>query len=137
MGIRITRTLLDSYRKTKKEIPALQMELEMMQQEDNGIGSSVIMDYRKGYPQPQGITGFDQKRYDNRKRVLDDKIARCKAVEEWIEAIEDGQTRYVFKTYYLEGMTWEKIASKTGYSRQPDYPRLMIRDKYLREKGIK
>ena len=59
MGIRITKTLLDSYKKTKKEIPALQMELELMQQEDNGIGSSVIMDYRKGYPQPQekGVRG--------------------------------------------------------------------------------
>lgn len=135
--MKITKVLLNGYRKIKKEIPVLQLELQMMKQEDNGIGSSVILDYRRGYPQPQGITGFDQKKYDRRKKVLEDKIAKCKAVEDWIEEIENGQTRYVFKAYYIEGMTWEKIAGKTGYSRQPDYPRLMIRDRYLKEKGIK
>nr|DAH06950.1 MAG TPA: hypothetical protein [Caudoviricetes sp.] len=34
-------------------------------------------------------------------------------------------------------MKWEKIAEKTGYSQSPDYPRLMIRDKYLIQKQIK
>lgn len=58
-------------------------------------------------------------------------------MERWIQSIEDGQTRYVFKAFYQQGMKWEKIAEKTGYSQSPDYPRLMIRDKYLIQKQIK
>lgn len=34
-------------------------------------------------------------------------------------------------------MTWEKIAEKTGYSQSPDYPRLHIRDEYLKKSDIK
>lgn len=52
MGIKITRKLLDDYRKLKREIPVLEQELEIMQQGDNGFDHSVIMDYRTG-----GATG--------------------------------------------------------------------------------
>ena len=38
--------------------------------------------------------------------------------------------------FYIEGMTWDRIAAKIGYSNSPDYPRLMIRDKYLKEHNI-
>lgn len=53
--IKITRALLDSYRKLLREINLLEKELEDMLQGDHGIGSSVVMDYRKGYPQPQEL----------------------------------------------------------------------------------
>lgn len=45
--------------------------------------------------------------------------------------------RYVFKAFYQQGLTWEKIAEKTGYSQSPDYPRLYIRDTYLKKCEIK
>ena len=51
--IKITRKLLSSYRKLKKEIVVLELELVEMMEGDNGIGISVVMDYRKGYPQPK------------------------------------------------------------------------------------
>lgn len=137
MGIKITRKLLDSYRKMKREIPILAAELAEMKQGDNGLGNSTILDYRTGEPRPQSVVGFDQELYDRRQKILDEKKAKFKAVEKWINAIEDGQTRCVFKMFYLDGMTWEKIAAKTGYSNSPDYPRLMIRDRYLKEQGIR
>ena len=111
-------------------------ELVEMMEGDNGIGVSVVMDYRKGYPQPKAVPGFDWKLHDRRQRILDNKKARCKAVEDWIRSIEDGQARYVFRMFYIEGMTWDRIAVKIGYSNSPDYPRLMIRDKYLKEHNI-
>jgi len=135
--MRITRKMLDNYRKTKREIPVLELELSEMFQGDNGFGSSVILDYRKGYAQPCGIVGFDDVLYAHRKKVLAEKEATCKAVEEWIAGIEDGQTRYVFRMFYQEGMSWEKIANKIGYKNNPDYPRLMIRDRFLKECKLK
>ena len=121
MGIKITRKLLDDYRRLKREIPLLELELVEMLQGDNGFDNSTI---------------FDWELRERREKVLDGKKDKVKAVEKWIEAIEDGQTRCVFRMFYQDGMTWDRIAAKTGYSKSPDYPRLMIRDKYLKEMDI-
>lgn len=134
--VKVTRRLLEDYRKNKRSIPLLEEELEEMRCGEKGLGSSVILDYSTGYPVPQGIVGFNGSLYDQRHKTLDRKKAECKAVEDWIGAIEDGQARCVFRMFYMEGLTWERIAIKTGYSKSPDYPRLMIRDKYLKDCGI-
>nr|WP_253293234.1 DUF2959 domain-containing protein [Blautia sp. MSJ-36] len=128
---------MDDYRKLKREIPVLSMELAEMKQGETGLGNSTICDYSTGFARPQSVVGFDQERYDRRKRTYEHKKEQAEAVERWIQSIEDGQTRYVFNAFYQQGMTWEKIAEKTGYSQSPDYPRLMIRDKYLIQKQIK
>ena len=136
MNIKITRKLLDDYRKIKREIPILEIELEEMKTTDSGIGNSTILDYRTGQPRPQSVVGFDRELYRRRKKTLEKKKAQIKAVEQWINQIEDGQTRCIFRMYYIDGMTWLKIADKTGYSKSPDYPRKMIRDRYLEKHGI-
>lgn len=137
MGIiRITRKLLDDYRKIKREIPLLEAELAEMMNGDNGLNNSTIFDYRTGEPRPQSVIGFDWPLYEHRQAVLNRKKAQARAVEDWIWGIEDGQTRCVFRMFYMEGMTWERIAQKTGYSKSPDYPRLYIRDRYLKESNI-
>lgn len=134
--IKITRKLLDDYRRLKREIPILELELVEMLQGDNGFDNSTIFDYRTGEARPQSVVGFDWKLREYREKVLDGKKNKVKAVEKWIEAIEDGQTRCVFRMFYINGMTWERIAVKTGYSNSPDYPRLYIRDKYLKDMNI-
>ena len=58
-------------------------------------------------------------------------------MKKWIESIEDGQTRCIFQMKYIEGMNWVRIAAKTGYNSNHDYPRIMIRDKYLKEANVK
>lgn len=135
--VKVTRRLLEDYRKNKRSIPLLEEELDEMLHGDKGLGSSVILDYSTGYPVPQGIVGFNVSLYNQRRKTLDRKKAECKAVEDWIGAIEDGQARCVFRMFYMEGLTWERIAVKTGYSKSPDYPRKMIRDPYLEKCGIK
>lgn len=136
MEIKITRKLLDDYRKMKREIPILAAELIEMKQGDNGFDNSVIFDYRTGEPRPQSVVGFDWKLYERREKILEAKKAKCRAVENWINAIEDGQTRCVFKMFYIDGITWKRIAVKTGYANSLDYPRLHIRDDYLKRCGI-
>ena len=135
--VKITRKLLDNYRKIKREIPILEDELMQMEYTDAGIGNDTIFDYRKGYPQPQSIIGFDRERYQRRCYVLQDKKKKAKAVERWLDAIEDGQTRYVLKMYYQQGMTWLKIAAKIGMPQNEDYPRRCIRDAFLKKMKIK
>lgn len=137
LEVKITRKLLDSYRKAKREIPVLEMELVEMKTGDNGLSNSTVFDYQTGYPMPQSVVGFDWPLYEHRKKVLENKKKRVKAVEKWINDIEDGQTRCVFKMFYLDGMKWERIATKIGYSESPDYPRLHIRDDYLKKQRIK
>ena len=137
MGIKITKKMLDDYRKLKREIPILEYELQHMKQGDNGYNNSTVCDYKRGYPRPQAVIGFDKPLYEKRENVLKEKKERTRAVEKWINSIDDGQTRCVFRMYYIDGMIWEKIASSIGYSSSPDYPRLHIRDDYLKKNGIK
>lgn len=135
--IKVTKKMLEDYRKNVREIPFLEEELAELEMTDKGMGNSVILDYREGFPRPQSVVGFDKDRYKRRKRSLELKKAKVAAVKEWIENIEDGQTRCIFKMFYMEEMTWLKIAQKTGYVNNPDYPRLHIRDKYLKKCKIK
>lgn len=108
-----------------------------MIESDSGIGNSVIFDYRKGYPQPQSIVGFDWDLFDHRKGVLERRKEQVKAVEQWIRDIEDGQIRCVFRMRYINGMSWVKIAEKTGYGGREDYVRRVIRDGYLEKCKIR
>ncbi len=135
--IKITRRLLNNYRKYKMEIPLLEYELDEFWMTDKGMGNSTILDYRTGFPRPQSVVGFDMALYRRRKGALQRKKEQVEAVEKWIDAIEDGQTRCVFRMFYIDGMSWAKIAQRTGYSKSPDYPRLHIRDAYLKNQGIK
>lgn len=136
MEIRITKKLLNNYQKYKREIPFLKAELDEMQMTDAGIGSSTIFDYRSGYPHPQSVVGFDWDLYEHRKRVLERREAQVAAVEQWIKEIEDGQVRCIFRMWYIDGMSWVKIAEKTGYGGNIDYVRVCIRDAYLKKMKI-
>jgi len=137
IDIRITKKLLNNYKKYKREIPFLQQELDEMQTSDAGIGNSTIFDYRSGYPQPQSVVGFDWPLFEHRQKVLERRKAQVEAVEQWINGIQEGQTRCVFRMRYIEGQSWVKIADKTGYGGREDYVRRHIRDKYLEKCKIR
>lgn len=137
MEIRITKKLLNNYQKYKREIPFLKAELDEMQTSDAGIGNSTIFDYRSGYPKPQSVVGFDWALYERRKGILERRKAQVTAAEQWIGNIQDGQTRCVFRMRYIDGMSWVKIAEKTGYGGREDYVRRHIRDKYLEKCKIR
>ena len=134
--IKITREMLDRYRKLKQEIPVLELELRMMKNTDAGLGNDTIFDYQTGYPRPQSVVGFDQKKYDRREKILERKKEKIKAMDHWIDDIKDGQTRCVFRMFYKQGMTWKAIAKQIGMPHNEDYPRVCIRDAYLKKMMI-
>ena len=115
----------------------LELELLMMKNTEAGLGNSVILDGRTGYPRPQSVVGFDQKKYDRREKILERKKEKVKVMDQWIDDIKDGQTRCVFRMFYRQGMTWKIIAKQIGMPHNEDYPRLHIRDAYLKKCGIK
>jgi hypothetical protein len=136
MGIKVTRDMLDRYRKLKQEIPVLELELLMMKNTEAGLGNDTIFDYQTGYPRPQSVVGFDQKKYDRREKILERKKEKVKAMDQWIDDIKDGQTRCVFRMFYKQNMTWKTIAKQIGMPHNEDYPRVCIRDAYLKKMKI-
>lgn len=132
----VTRKMLEDYRKIKAEIPLLEYELREMRLTDAGFGNTVILNGKNGSKKPETVVGFDQERYDRRKEILRRKKEKTRAVERWIDSIDDAETRMVFKMYYTEGLGFESISIKLGRIRSGDYIRMYIRDKFLKKNGI-
>ena len=60
----ITKELLQGYRSKKAEIQELDYILKNRWRDEGLIGNDVIFDYSKGYPMPQSVVGFDQKKHE-------------------------------------------------------------------------
>lgn len=110
------REQLDAYQSKKAEIQELEAKLRDLPGNESLIGNSVVMDYRRGYPQPQSVVGYDydleqrrRERWEKRLEILRSEVTE---VEDWIEAIPDSLTRRIFRMYYCEGMKQGKIAKK-------------------------
>ena len=133
----IKRIELETYPKLCKDIPLLEAEIRLMKEGDDGLGNDTVFDYRTGYPRPQPVIGFNWELYEKRQAQLERMKQRKARIDAWIEEIEDVRTRTVFKMCYKEEKSWADIAKALGYRGNPDYPRLHIRDAYLKKMGIK
>lgn len=116
----MTREKLEAYRSNLDEIKELEAKLRDLPGNESLIGNSVVMDYRRGYPQPQSVVGYDydlerrrKERWEKRLEILRAEVTE---VEDWIEAIPDSLTRRIFRMYYCEGMKQGKIAKKVHLS---------------------
>ena len=110
------REQLERYRSQKEEIRELRYKLEHLGAGDSLVGNSTVFDYSTGFPRPQAVVGYDyekewrlRERYEIRLAKLQ---ADCEETEQWIEAISDSQTRRIFRMYYLEGETQQKIGKR-------------------------
>ena len=112
---------LEAYRSNVAERAELQDKLDNLGHDDSCIGNSVILDGRKGYPQPRSIVGYDMKLYRHRKERWEKRIEKLMVeideVESWIEAIPDGMTRRCFRMYYVEGLSQSMIAKRLHVDR--------------------
>lgn len=108
--------MLREYRSNRDEIVELRQKLRELPGSENLIDNSVILDYRRGYPQPRSIVGYDHGLEERRRERWLHRIellqAEVDAVERWIEAIPDGVTRRIFRMLYVEGKTQQKVAEK-------------------------
>ncbi len=108
--------MLREYRSNRDEIIELQHKLRELPGSESLIDNSVILDYRRGYPQPKSIVGYDHGLEERRRERWLHRIellqAEVDAVEKWIEVIPDGVTRRIFRMIYVEGKTQQKVAEK-------------------------
>ena len=109
----MTKKRLEAYKSEKQEILELKYKLQMLKPQDY-TGNDVIMDYRSGFPMPQSVVGTDLGAYHSRKERLISEISRleqcCQEVEQWIEEIPDSLTRRIFRMYYIEDNSQERVA---------------------------
>ena len=110
----MTRKELNGYIRYKQEIKLLETELEEMKNTDAGLGNDTVFDYRSGYPKPQSVVGFDEKKYENRKKRLDKRVRQIREIEDWIEKIEDTEIRLVFQLRYLKICPGSKLLIRPG-----------------------
>ena len=87
-------------------------------------------------PDHRVLSGLIEQKYDRRRKTLERKKEKVRVIDQWIDDIKDGQTRCVFRMFYRQGMTWKIIAKQIGMPHNEDYPRVCIRDAYLKKMKI-
>lgn len=112
----MTREMLEQYRSKKAEIGELTYKLQHLGEGDSLIGNDVIMDYRKGYPVPQSVVGYDYEKHlrleDRYQRRIAKLQEECKEVEAFVEGIPDSLTRRIFRMYFIDGLPQGKVAKR-------------------------
>ena len=117
----MTKERLEKYKSSKEEITELEYLLDHLKDGDNMIGNDVIMDYQTGYPRPQTVVGFDEAKYERRRRHYEKRKLElekeCEEIEEFVEAIPDSLTRRIFRMYFILGMDQKTVANKVHLER--------------------
>ena len=110
----MTRERLEQYRSNVQEIRELTYKLDHLGEGDSLIGNDVIMDYKKGYPRPQSVVGYDYDLEARRRERYESLRGKLQAendnIEEFVFGIPDGMVRRIFRLYFLEGKTMDWIA---------------------------
>lgn len=116
----MTRKQLEEYRSNRDEIRELEYRLAHLGEDETLIVSSVVMDYRTGFPRPRTVTGIDENEYGRRRRMYQATLTRirgeCEEVEQWIEQIPDALTRRIFRMRFVDGLTQREIGKRVYLS---------------------
>lgn len=117
----ITKELLQGYRSKKAEIQELDWKLKNRWRDEGLIGNDVIFDYSKGYPMPQSVVGFDQKKYerlqDRDQRRKEQLEQECTEIEDFVENIDDSLTRRIFRLCFIDGRKQKDVARSVHLDR--------------------
>ena len=105
----MTRERLEAYRSNNDEIKELQGKLQKMGTEEGKeklVESDTIIDYRKGYPRPQTVTGYNYSKEQRLRQRYSSRLEKLQKeqeeIEQWIFAIEDGRTQRIFRLRCFE-----------------------------------
>ncbi len=117
----MTKERLEEYRSNKDEIKELEYKLAHLGEGDSLVDNDVVFDYRTGYPQPQAVVGVDWEKHDRLKELYQSRVAKlleeCAEVEQWIDGIQNGQMRRIFRMRYIDGMSQAKIGKRLHLER--------------------
>ena len=123
-----TKDILIQYCELREEIKDLRErierdELRLQKIEEEGVVSDTVTGTRKdGTIGSIKITGFPIPEYSTVKAMLKKRIAKLQimedelheavnAVDDFINAIPKSDLRQMFRFYYIDDMTWRKVAA--------------------------
>ena len=124
----ITKDILNQYCELREEIKDLRKrisrdELRLRKIEEQGVVSDSVTGTRKdGTIGSIKITGFPIPEYSTVKAMLKKRIAKLQimedelheamsAVDDFINAIPKSDLRQMFRFYYIDDMTWRRVAT--------------------------
>lgn len=126
MVIPLDKEILVQYIDMKEEIKDLRKRIKKISDDIDKL--SVVSDSVKGTRRdgtigPIKVTGFPYPRYQRMKSILETRRSRLaklevelmeltSQVEEYIDSIEKSEMRTIFRLYYIDGLTWSKVAFK-------------------------
>lgn len=122
----LDKTVLMQYIEMKAEIKDLEQRISKISKDiDNltPVSDSVKGTRRDGTIGTIKVTGFPYPRYRRMKSILETRRSRLSKleielmeltskVEEFIDSIEKSEIRTIFRLYYIDGLTWTKVAFK-------------------------
>lgn len=126
--VEVTKDILIQYCELREEIKDLRErierdELRLKKIEEEGVVSDTVTGTRKdGTIGAIKITGFPIPEYSTVKAMLKKRIAKLhimedelheavNAVDDFINAIPKSDLRQMFRLYYIDDMTWRKVAA--------------------------
>ena len=124
----VTKDILIQYRELREEIKDLREridkdELRLQKIEEEGVVSDTVTGTRAdGTIGSIKITGFPIPEYSTVKAMLKKRIAKLQimedelheamsAVDDFINAIPKSDLRQMFRFYYIDDMTWRRVAA--------------------------
>lgn len=117
----MTKERLRAYQSNVAEIREIEETLSGLRESEAMIGNDVVFDYRGGYPRPQAVVGFDEGKYERtRERLIRRKEGLEREVEEveaFVESIPDGLTRRIFRLYFIDGKSQNRVADAVHLDR--------------------
>lgn len=133
---------LEQLNDLRKEISELEAAIDKIKQQktecvmDKVRASGSEFPYIDGFKKISGtnMAAVNKKRERIRKKekILDERRQRAEEAEirimEYINSVQDSRVRRIMQYRYVEGFTWERIASIMNYDKS--YPQRLI-SKYL------
>lgn len=121
------KTIMVQYAEMMEEIKDIRRRITKLEKERQRLEKTIVADTVKGTRKdgtygPIKVTGIpslacDQKgrTIDRLQKILENKEAElleltCQA-EEYIESIKKSEIRIMFRLYYIDGLTWEQVAT--------------------------
>ena len=120
------------YQKICESISILSREIRDIEAEAAIVGDT-YRDYRSGTGITKNFRGLID--VQRKKDKLEHLIERRNSIILSIDMIHDDITREVIKMRYIDGKTWQQIASDMGHADKADYYRIVVHDKFFREQS--
>ncbi len=126
-GDRLTKEELESYRSNLREISYLERKIADMCAREVPVVAGKVMASSKEFPYTQYRVGVlmeepvENDRIMKRVRLWKDKVKQLTEqtdkVEVFIDSIEDGELRMIFRYRYTDGMKLEEVAKEMHMDR--------------------